>query len=72
MVGFTVCTFLDLGVRVMLAYVLVPAMQFNAICWSFSIGWSITMVVSLAYTIAFFKKTRKRIKEGKLGLMKVD
>ncbi len=72
MVGFTVCTFMDLGVRVMLAYVLVPAMQFNAICWSFSIGWSITMLVSLAYTIAFFKKTRKRIKEGKLGLMKVD
>ncbi len=72
MVGFTVCTFLDLGTRVALAYILVPAMQFKAICWSFSIGWTITMLVSMVYAIVFFKKTRKRINQGNFELMKVD
>ncbi len=61
MLAFTVCTFTDLFVRVILTYSFAPFMGFDAVCWSFSIGWVITIFVSIFYIIRFFKKNKNLV-----------
>ena len=64
--GFTISTFTDLILRVILVYVLTDtAMGFSGVCWSWAIGWSISTVVALAFwfstkflrRVPYFEKT---------------
>jgi putative MATE family efflux protein len=45
MKGYTVATFIDLGIRVAGAYVLAYIMGYNAIWWAIPIGWSVAAVL---------------------------
>lgn len=51
-IGFTVSTFLDLGLRVMLVYVLVPVWGFSGVCWAWGIGWALAMFVAIGFMLA--------------------
>lgn len=65
--GFTISTFTDLIVRVVLVYVLVGVgMGFAGVSWAWAIGWVVGMVVALAFylTIPCLKGVRlKNLKE---------
>jgi putative MATE family efflux protein len=52
-IGFTISTFTDLILRVILVYVLTPYMGFSGVCWAWAIGWSVSMFVALGFW--FFK-----------------
>lgn len=48
--GFTVSTFLDLLLRVILVYVLTAVgWGFGGVCWAWAIGWSISMFIALLF-----------------------
>lgn len=51
MTGYTVATFIDLGIRVAGAYVLAYVMGYNAIWWAIPIGWSVAAVLVLIFLI---------------------
>ncbi|MCI8370528.1 MAG: MATE family efflux transporter [Clostridia bacterium] len=58
--GFTVSTFIDLGLRVMLVYLLVYlGWGFLGVCWAWAIGWSVSTVFALAFLGFTFKKLPK-------------
>ena len=58
--GFTISTFTDLGLRVMLVYVLTDAgWGFAGVCWAWAIGWSISMFIALAFWFFTVKRFPK-------------
>lgn len=61
--GFTVSTFTDLILRVILVYVLVDAgLGFDGVCWAWAIGWSVSMFIAIGFFIAIpcLRKNYKR------------
>ena len=57
--GFTISTFTDLILRVILVYVLVDAgMGFGGVCWAWAIGWSISMVIAVLFYILRLRKLK--------------
>lgn len=64
--GFTVSTFSDLVLRVILVYTLTDAgWGFKGVCWAWNIGWSISTVIAVAFLLIIFGKQRKLgIKNG--------
>ena len=61
--GFTVSTFTDLILRVILVYVLTGAgWGFNGVCWAWAIGWSISMFIAIGFLLLIFKKFPKPVK----------
>lgn len=55
--GFTVSTFTDLILRVVLVYVLTGAgWGFSGVYWAWAIGWSVSMFVALGFLALTFKK----------------
>ncbi len=65
--GFTISTFTDLILRVVLVYVLVGAgMGFSGVCWAWGIGWTVSMFVALAFYV-FIPCLRNKGKEQKLN-----
>lgn len=62
-IGFTISTFTDLILRVILVYVLTDAgWDFAGVCWAWAIGWSISMFVSIGFLLLTFKKFLKNSK----------
>lgn len=58
--GFTVSTFTDLILRVVLVYVLTDAgWGFKGVCWAWVIGWCISVFVALFFLLLTFKKYPK-------------
>ncbi len=58
--GFTVSTFLDLLLRVVLVYVLTAiGWGFGGVCWAWAIGWSISMFIALLFWFLRVKKLSK-------------
>ena len=58
--GFTVSTFLDLLLRVVLVYVLTAiGWGFGGVCWAWAIGWSISMFIALLFWFLCVKKYLK-------------
>lgn len=56
-VGFTISTFTDLILRVILVYVLTDAgWGFTGVCWAWAIGWCISMLVAILFLFLTFKK----------------
>lgn len=51
MKGYTIATFIDLGIRVAGAYVLAYIMGYNAIWWAIPIGWSVAAVLVLVFIV---------------------
>ncbi len=59
--GFTVSTFLDLLLRVVLVYVLTAiGWGFGGVCWAWAIGWSISMFIALLFWFLRVKKISKQ------------
>ena len=57
--GFTISTFTDLILRVILVYVLVDAgMGFGGVCWAWGIGWCIGMVIAVLFYILRLRKLK--------------
>ncbi|MDE7167928.1 MAG: MATE family efflux transporter [Clostridia bacterium] len=58
--GFTVSTFTDLLLRVILVYVLVACgWGFSGVCWAWAIGWSISAVIAAVFWLLTVRKLRK-------------
>ena len=57
--GFTISTFTDLILRVILVYVLVNPLDFDGVCWAWAIGWSVSMLVAVGFFIARLRKVKK-------------
>lgn len=58
--GFTISTFTDLILRVILVYVLTDAgWGFSGVCWAWAIGWSISMFIALAFWFFTVKRFPK-------------
>ena len=56
-IGFTVSTFTDLVLRVILVYVLTDVgWGFSGVCWAWSIGWSISMFIALLFYFLIVRK----------------
>ena len=56
-IGFTISTFADLIIRVVLVYVLTGAgWGFSGVCWAWAIGWGIGMVIAALF---WFLQVRK-------------
>lgn len=63
--GFTISTFTDLLLRVVLVYVLVACgWGFSGVCWAWAIGWSISAVIAATFWLVMTRKLRK---EATLG-----
>lgn len=59
--GFTVSTFTDLLLRVILVYVLTGiGWEFSGVCWAWAIGWSLSMFLAIAFWIAQMRKFAKK------------
>lgn len=59
--GFTLSTFIDLGARVALVYILTDAgWGFSGVCWSWAIGWSVSMFIAGGFLVYVFKKRLKQ------------
>ncbi len=59
--GFTISTFTDLLLRVILVYVLVGAgWGFKGVCWAWAFGWSISMFIALAFWYLHVRKFPKK------------
>ncbi len=59
-VGFTVSTFADLALRVILVYVLTGAgWGFGGVCWAWAIGWCISTCIAFVFLLVEFAKFRK-------------
>lgn len=59
-IGFTVSTFTDLLLRVILVYVLVACgWGFSGVCWAWAIGWGIGAAVAAAFWLFMVRKLRK-------------
>ncbi len=59
-VGFTVSTFSDLVLRVLLVYTLTGAgWGFKGVCWAWDIGWSISTVIAVVFLFISFRKLKK-------------
>lgn len=64
-VGFTISTFTDLLLRVILVYVLVDiGWGFSGVCWAWAIGWSVSMLIAVAFWIIMLRKFPKNNAEG--------
>lgn len=62
--GFTISTFTDLALRVILVYVLTAAgWGFSGVCWAWAIGWSISFVVAAVFYLNI--RCLKGVKYGK-------
>lgn len=58
--GFTISTFTDLLLRVILVYVLVASgWGFKGVCWAWAIGWSISMFIALVFWYLHVRKFPK-------------
>ena len=58
--GFTISTFTDLILRVAFVYILVGAgMGFAGVCWSWAIGWGVSMFIALGFFL-FIPCLRKK------------
>ncbi len=58
--GFTVSTFTDLLLRVILVYILVACgWGFSGVCWSWAIGWSISAFIASGFWALMVKKLKK-------------
>ena len=58
--GFTISTFTDLILRVILVYVLTDAgWGFKGVCWAWAIGWSISMFVAILFLFLTFRRYPK-------------
>lgn len=56
-IGFTISTFTDLVLRVLLVYVLTDAgWGFKGVCWAWAIGWSISMFFAVGFLLLTFRK----------------
>lgn len=56
-IGFTISTFTDLLLRVILVYVLVDfGWGFSGVCWAWGIGWSVSAVVAVVFWLLMLKK----------------
>ena len=47
--GFMVSTFTDLVLRVAFVFILTPYLGFDGVCWSWSIGWALSMFIALGF-----------------------
>ncbi len=57
--GFTISTFADLMLRVVLVYVLTDAgWGFAGVCWAWSIGWASSLVFAITFWILRLRKIR--------------
>lgn len=57
--GFTLSTCVDLALRVAFVYILTACgLGFNGVCYSWAIGWSVSMVVSIIFYLCI-KELRK-------------
>lgn len=64
--GFTISTFTDLVLRVILVYILTSLnWGFSGICWAWALGWSISMFIAIAFWILRVKRCLKVPKETK-------
>lgn len=58
--GFTLSTFTDLVLRVAFVYILTDiGWGFDGVCWAWAIGWSISMVIAVAFLLLIFAKLNK-------------
>lgn len=58
--GFTISTFTDLIIRVILVYVLTGAgWGFSGVCWAWAIGWSVSMFIALMFYVLTIRKFPK-------------
>lgn len=59
--GFTLSTFIDLALRVMLVYLLVYlGWGFSGVCWAWAIGWSASTVIAVLFLFLTFRKFPKK------------
>jgi putative MATE family efflux protein len=68
-IGFTISTFTDLILRVILVYVLTPYMGFSGVCWAWAIGWSVSMFVALGFW--YFKARGLERNEAGKNILKI-
>lgn len=59
MIRFMICTFTDLIIRVVLAYVLSIPLKTNGIWLAWPIGWSISFVLSMIFVIHLFRQYKR-------------
>ncbi|MDE7394845.1 MAG: MATE family efflux transporter [Clostridiales bacterium] len=65
-VGFTVSTFADLILRVVLVYILTAVgWGFDGVCWAWAIGWCIGTGIAVLFLFAVFGKLSKWMKAKK-------
>ena len=64
--GFTISTFADLLLRVILVYVLVDAgWGFSGVCWAWAIGWAISTVIALGFWLFRMWRLKKLAAQNK-------
>lgn len=60
-VGFTISTFTDLILRVVLVYALTAAgWGFSGVCWAWAIGWSVSLLVAGGFWLLLVRKFPKK------------
>lgn len=65
--GFTVSTFADLGLRVLLVYVLTDVgWGFDGVCWAWAFGWSISMLIAIGFLLLMLHKLGKLKKQSQV------
>lgn len=57
--GFTISTFTDLIIRVVMVYVLVNPLGFAGVGWAWAIGWAVSMFVAIGFLVAQLRKVKK-------------
>ena len=63
-VGFTISTFTDLFLRVILVYILVDiGWGFAGVCWAWAIGWSVSAVIAVVFWLMTLRKFPKKTEE---------
>lgn len=66
--GFTISTFCDLALRVLLVYLLIGiGWGFSGVCWAWSIGWSVSAVIAVTFLILTFRKFPKKSEQSAAG-----
>jgi len=70
--GFTVSTFTDLILRVIMVYVLVNPLGFSGVGWAWAIGWSVSMFIAIAFLIAQLAKVKREAEANKKAKSEYD
>lgn len=59
--GFTISTFTDLILRVVMVYVLVNPLGFAGVGWAWAIGWAVSMFVAIGFLIGRLYKVKREV-----------